>query len=84
MDDLEEIRAALGYGPIDLLGGSYGTRAALVFIRRHPGSVRCAVMNGVAPITFINPIYHAAAAQEGLERVFEEVEADPSYRHSGV
>jgi pimeloyl-ACP methyl ester carboxylesterase len=79
MDDLNEVREALGYEKINLIGGSYGTRAALVYLRRHPETVRCAVLNGVAPISFINPLYHAFAAQEGLERLFEEIEADPGY-----
>ena len=37
MDDLDEVRAWLGYDKINLSGGSYGTRAAQVFARRHPG-----------------------------------------------
>lgn len=82
MDDLNEVRSALGYERINLLGGSYGTRAALVYIRRHPDTVRCAILNGVAPTAFINPLFHARAAQVGLERIFEEVEADPLYRRA--
>jgi pimeloyl-ACP methyl ester carboxylesterase len=82
MDDLDEVRAALGYKKINLIGGSYGTRAALVYLRRHPGTVRCAILNGVAPIAFKNPLFHAAAAQEGLERIFEEIDGSPDYRRA--
>ena len=35
MDDLDEVRDALGYDRINIYGGSYGTRAALVYLRRH-------------------------------------------------
>src|SRR6202035_3710502 len=35
MDDLDDVRAALGYGRINLYGLSYGSRAALVYMRRH-------------------------------------------------
>jgi pimeloyl-ACP methyl ester carboxylesterase len=77
MDDLDDVRAALGYGQINLVGGSYGTRAALVYMRRHEKRVRTATLMGVAPISFINPLYHARSAQEGLERIFEECAADP-------
>lgn len=77
MDDLNEIRAALGYEQINLVGGSYGTRAALIYMRRHPETVRCAVLNGVAPLKFTNPLYHAAAAQQALEKIFAECAADP-------
>jgi pimeloyl-ACP methyl ester carboxylesterase len=76
MDDLNEVRAALGYDVINLWGGSYGTRAALVYMRRHPETVRAAILNGVAPIAFRNPLYHAWEAQRALEKTFGECEAD--------
>ena len=76
MDDLDEVRRALGYEKINLSGGSYGTRAALVYLRRHGENVRCAILNGVAPLMFKNPLYHAWSAQQGLERIFEEIDAD--------
>src|SRR4030095_3732045 len=33
--DLDAVRAALGYDKINLWGGSYGTRAAQEYLRRH-------------------------------------------------
>jgi pimeloyl-ACP methyl ester carboxylesterase len=78
MDDLNELRAALGYERINLVGGSYGTRASLVYIRRHPGTVRTAILNGVAPLAFTNPLFHARAAQDALELIFAECAADPA------
>ena len=47
--DLDAVRAALGYAKINLWGGSYGTRAALEYLRRHPDRVRSVVLDGVAP-----------------------------------
>ena len=47
MDDLDAVRAALGYERINLWGGSYGSRAALVYMRQHPERVRAAVLDGV-------------------------------------
>ncbi|MFH0946087.1 MAG: alpha/beta fold hydrolase [Planctomycetota bacterium] len=82
MDDLNEVREALGYEKINLSGGSYGSRAALIYLRRHPETVRCAIVMGIAPLKFKNPLYHAWSAQHGLERIFEEVEADPEYRRA--
>jgi pimeloyl-ACP methyl ester carboxylesterase len=76
------VRTALGYERINVMGGSYGTRAALVYLRRHPETVRCAILNGVAPIAFRNPLYHASAAQEGLDKIFEEVEEHSEYRRA--
>jgi pimeloyl-ACP methyl ester carboxylesterase len=49
MDDLDDARQALGYDKIDLYGGSYGTRAALVYLRRHESHTRAVVLDGVAP-----------------------------------
>ncbi|MFT5290800.1 MAG: pimeloyl-ACP methyl ester carboxylesterase [Planctomycetota bacterium] len=80
MDDLNEVRGALGYGEINLRGGSYGSRAALVYLRRHPETARTATLNGIAPIAFRNPLYHAAAAQGALEVLAKECAGDPRYR----
>jgi len=46
-DDVEEIRRRLGYGPLNLRGGSYGTKAAMVFAQRHPKSTRTLFLIGV-------------------------------------
>ena len=70
MEDLDEVRRALGYGPIDLWGGSYGTRAALVFLREHGDAVRSGILDGVAPPPLRLPISFAADAQRALDRLF--------------
>jgi len=75
MDDLNEVREALGYDTLTVTGGSYGSRAALVYLRRHPETVRAAVINGIAPIAFTNPLYHASAAQKALDVTFAECAA---------
>jgi pimeloyl-ACP methyl ester carboxylesterase len=49
MDDLDDVRVALGYDEINLWGGSYGTRAGLAYLRQHGDHVRSAVLWGVAP-----------------------------------
>ncbi len=76
MDDLNEVRAALGYETLTVTGGSYGSRAALVYLRRHPGTVRAAVINGIAPIAFTNPLYHSSEAQKALDVTFAECAAN--------
>ena len=76
VDDLNEVRAALGYDRLNLFGGSYGTRAALVFIRRHPKSVRTAVLQGVAPPDEPMPLNFPRYAQRAIERVFADCAAD--------
>ncbi len=71
-DDLDDVRAALGYPKLVLFGGSYGTRFYLDYARRHPDSVESVVLEGVAPPHFyIIPLAMARGAQtaiEGLER----------------
>ena len=39
-DDLEAVRAALGYRRLDVYGGSYGATLAQIYLARHPRSVR--------------------------------------------
>jgi len=52
VDDLDEVRGALGYPKLVLLGGSYGTFFSLIYIRRHAEHVESAVLDGVAPPHF--------------------------------
>ena len=47
--DLEAVREALGVPRWNLWGGSYGSRVALEYVRRHPQRVRTAILDGVAP-----------------------------------
>jgi pimeloyl-ACP methyl ester carboxylesterase len=76
MDDVDEVRAALGYDRINLLGGSYGTRAAQVYLRRHPASVRSVILDGVAPIDEPVPLHHAYAGKRAVDLLFAECAAD--------
>jgi pimeloyl-ACP methyl ester carboxylesterase len=45
--DLEKVRTALGFGPIDLYGSSYGTRVAELYMRRYPRSTHAVILDGV-------------------------------------
>ena len=45
--DLERVRAALGYKQIDLYGASYGTRMAELYLRRHAEAVQAVILDGV-------------------------------------
>jgi pimeloyl-ACP methyl ester carboxylesterase len=76
MDDVDEVRAWLGYPQVDLFGGSYGTRAAQVYLRRHPGVVRCAVLDGVAPVDELLPLHHAYAGKRAVDLLLAECAAD--------
>jgi pimeloyl-ACP methyl ester carboxylesterase len=45
--DLDDVRASLGFDQIDLYGGSYGTRVAELYMRRHPAHVHAVILDGV-------------------------------------
>lgn len=80
MDDLDDVRAYLGYERLNLYGGSYGTRAALVYLRRHPEHVRSIVLDGVAPMDMRVPVYAARDAQRALDKLFDDCRADDACR----
>ncbi|MDP1569625.1 MAG: alpha/beta fold hydrolase [Vicinamibacterales bacterium] len=75
VDDLEELRRWLGYSAYNLIGGSYGTRVAQIYMRRYPDAVRTAVMNGVAPVAGRAYVTHARLLQRALDRLLEECRA---------
>lgn len=76
VDDIEEVRLALGYGPLNLIGTSYGTRAALTYLRRHPQSVRTATLIGVVPPASRYPLHVARYAQQALDGLLVECAGD--------
>ena len=78
IEDLEAVRAWLGYQKVMLWGGSGGTRTALVWMRRYPDRVSAAVIDGVTPTTFRSPSGMARAAHDALEHVVEDCEAQES------
>ena len=77
MEDLDEIRAALGYTQLNLWGGSYGTRAALVYMRAHPERVRSAVLDGVAPWSLRFPLHTARDGERALVRLLDDCAMAP-------
>ena len=82
MDDLDDVRAALGYERINVYGSSYGTRAALVYLRSHPERVRSATLRGLVPTGMKVPLYYARDSQRALDLVFQECEADAACRQA--
>ena len=76
MDDLDDVRAWLGYDKINLVGTSYGTQAALVYMRRHPEHVRSAILIGVAPTDLKMPLHHSESAARAMDLLLGECEQD--------
>jgi pimeloyl-ACP methyl ester carboxylesterase len=78
MDDLDDLRAALGYDKINLDAGSYGTRAALAYIRQHGQHVRTATLWGATPFTQPQPLHFATDTEGALRNVFRDCFAEPA------
>jgi pimeloyl-ACP methyl ester carboxylesterase len=82
MEDLDEVRAGLGYDKVNLWGGSYGTRAALEYLRRHGDHVRSVVLDGVAPATMKLPLSFVTDGDAALARLIEACELDAQCRRT--
>jgi pimeloyl-ACP methyl ester carboxylesterase len=78
VDDVEAARVALGYGRIDLLSESAGTRTAMIYGWLHPGSIHRSVMFGVNPPGAF--VQDPVAAAEQLARFAAACAADESCR----
>lgn len=78
LTDLDEVRRALGYERINLWGGSWGTRAALLYALRYPGAVRTVVLDGAAALAMQFPATVSADAQRALDRLVSACQRDPA------
>lgn len=76
MDDLDDVRVALGYEQINLYGGSYGTAAAQIYLLRHGKHVRTAALEGATLLEV--PIFERwpITSQNALERMFARCESE--------
>jgi pimeloyl-ACP methyl ester carboxylesterase len=76
MDDLDDVRAALGYDRINLYGPSYGATAAQYYLRQHEDRVRAVVLDGGTLLDV--PIFEliAANSQRALDILFDRCAAD--------
>ncbi len=74
--DLEHVRRTLGYGPLNLTAGSYGTRAAQFYLRAYPQSVRTVLLNSVVPLDVVTPLTMAKSAEGARNQMFDACAAD--------
>ena len=82
MTDLDEVREALGYERVNLYGLSYGTRAALTYLRMFPERVRAVILDGVVPPTEALGLDVAADAQRAIDLVIARCSSDPRCREA--
>lgn len=80
MQDIDEIRRALGFDKIIVHGGSYGGRAAMVYARYYPQAVRAAYLAVPAPLEIKLPLYFAWSAQRAVDAKLAECAKDSDCR----
>lgn len=83
MQDLDAVRAQLGVERINVVGASYGTRAALELLRQFPSRVRRGVLDGVAPPDMALPASSGIDSQAAFDAMLAacEQEAACAQRH---
>ena len=74
MQDLDAVRKALGAERINLVGASYGTRAALEYARQFPQAVRRSVIDGVAPPDMVLPASFSTDGQAAFDKLLADCE----------
>lgn len=77
MQDLDAVRQALGVQQWNVIGGSYGTRAGLEYLRAYPASVRRAVLDGLAPPDMVLPLSFSPDNQAALDALLAACAAQP-------
>jgi pimeloyl-ACP methyl ester carboxylesterase len=78
VQDLERVRAALGYERINLYGASYGTRVAQHYVRRFPQRVRSVILDGVVPVGLAMGPDTATNAEAALLSILGRCSAQPA------
>jgi pimeloyl-ACP methyl ester carboxylesterase len=76
--DLDAVRQALGVTQVNLISGSYGTRAALDYARQFPAAVRRSVLDGVAPADMVLPASASVDAQAAFDALLTACENEAS------
>jgi pimeloyl-ACP methyl ester carboxylesterase len=74
--DFDAVRARIGAEQVNLWGGSYGTRAALEYMRQFPQRVRSVVLDSVAPPDMALPVSFALDADAALAALVETCARD--------
>lgn len=80
VEDIDRVRRAMGYERINLYGASYGSREAMVYLRRHPEAVRSVLLEAVMPPPRRPMLQSPATAQQALDRLIDDCGADEPCR----
>jgi pimeloyl-ACP methyl ester carboxylesterase len=74
--DVRAVLDALGVREVNVVGASYGTRAALEMLRQAPERVRRVVLDGVVPPDMNLPLAGSLDNQAALEGLWRSCESD--------
>ena len=76
MGDYNQVREAMGYDRINIMGVSYGTRSAQVYLRLYPETVRTVTLDSVVPMQLALGQEHAPMLDHSVAAVFEDCAKD--------
>ena len=74
--DINDVRLALGYQQIDLLGGSYGTLLAQAVMRDYPATVRSSILDSAAPLQELVQLELIRHFEPALQVLFDACRSD--------
>lgn len=78
--DVEAVRQAMGYQAINIMGVSYGTRAAQVYLREYPAHVRTMTLDSVVPMQLALGQEHAQMLDAAVDRILDACAAESACR----
>lgn len=76
--DVDDVRAALGYDKVILRGGSYGSRAAIAYIKMFEPHVSMAILSGLAPFENRLDLNTPQDTQSAMDQLFQDCTTDPA------
>ena len=76
MGDYNRVREAMGYDRVNIMGVSYGTRSAQVYLREFPETVRTATLDSVVPMQLALGQEHAPMLDQSVAAVLADCAGD--------
>ncbi len=77
IQDLDDVRQAIGAQTINLMGVSYGTRVAQQYAMRYPQHTRTITIDGIVPNSLVLGNEHARNLEASLDLQFGRCRQDP-------
>lgn len=78
IQDLDDVRRAIGADKLNLMGVSYGTRVAQQYGKKYPAHVRTLTIDGIAPNSLVLGAEFARNLEDSLDLQFGRCKKDPA------